>query len=128
MVQYGDNNEFIFLGREMIRSKEYSERTAQEIDAEVKRIIDEAYQVARNIIETHRDKLEIIACGLLEYETLDGVQVAEIVRTGKFIPPPEAPPVGPPTGAQAATTLPEVAKPLPPKLGPGLGNPAPATA
>jgi len=41
MVQYGENNEYIFLGREMIRSKDYSEVTAQEIDAEVKRIIDE---------------------------------------------------------------------------------------
>jgi hypothetical protein len=65
---------------------------------------------------------------LLEYETLDGVQVEEIVNFGKFTPPPPAPKVEPPSGAQATTALPEVPpKPVPPKL-PGLGNPAPAAA
>jgi cell division protease FtsH len=127
MVQYGDNNEYVFLGREMIRSKDYSEQTAEEIDNEVKRIIDEQYQIAKNIIDTHRDKLEIIANCLLEYETLEGVQVEEIVKTGRFTPPPPAPKVTPPSGAPAATPLPEVVKPAPPTL-PGLGSPAPATA
>jgi cell division protease FtsH len=125
MVQYGENNEYVFLGREMIRSKDYSESIAQEIDAEVKRIIDEAYARAKNIIDTHRDKLEMIAQKLLEYETLDGEQVREIVRTGNFTPPPVSTPTEPPSGAQAATPLPEVIKPSPPHL-PGLGNPAPA--
>jgi cell division protease FtsH len=128
MVQYGDNNEFVFLGREMIRSKDYSERTAQDIDNEVKRIIDEAYKAAKEIIDANRDKLELIANCLLEYETLEGYQVEEIVRTGKFTPPPPTPQVGPPTGAQAATPLPEVMKPPQPKINPGLGSPAPATA
>jgi len=128
MVQYGDNNEYVFLGREMIRSKDYSERTAQEIDTEVKRIIDEQFKIARDIIFNHRDKLELIANCLLEYETLEGSQVEEIVRTGKFAPPPPAPQVDPPTGAQAATPLPEVPKASPTKLGPGLGAAAPATA
>jgi cell division protease FtsH len=127
MVQYGDNNEYVFLGREMIRSKEYSERIAEDIDAEVKRIIDEGYQCAQNLIETHRVNLELLAQKLLEYETLDGPQVEEIVRHGKFTPPAERPNVEPPTGAQAATPLPEVVKPLPPKL-PGFGSPAPAAA
>jgi len=125
MVQYGENNEYVFLGREMMRSKDYSERIAQEIDAEVKRIIDEAYARAKNIIETHRDKLEMIAQKLLEYETLDGEQVREIVHKGTFTPPAAATPPEPPSGAQAATPLPEVVKAAPPKL-PGLGNPAPA--
>jgi cell division protease FtsH len=128
MVQYGDNNEFVFLGREMIRSKDYSETTAQEIDTEVKRIIDEQYKIAHDIIHHNRDKLEVIANCLLEYETLDGSQVEEIVRTGRFNPPAPTPQVEPPTGAQAATPLPEVPKPLPPKLDPGLGATAPATA
>jgi cell division protease FtsH len=128
MVQYGNDDEYIFLGREMTRGKIYSEFTAQEIDAEVKRIIDEAYKVARDIIDTNRDKLELIASMLLEYETLDGTQVDEIVRTGKMTPPAPTPQVEPPTGAPAGTPLPEVpSKPTPPKL-PGLGTPAPATA
>ena len=127
MVQYGDNNEYVFLGREMMRSKDYSENVAQDIDAEVKRIIDEGYKVAKDIIDAQRDKLEIIAQSLLEYETLDGSQVDEIMRTGKFTPPPPPPKTEPPTGAMAATPLPEVPKPIPPHL-PGLGSPAPAAA
>ncbi len=130
MIQYGDSNEYVFLGREMGRSKDYSESTAQSIDAEVKRIIDENYQRAKDIITANRDKLEMIARCLLEYETLDGAQVEEIIRTGKFTPPtpPPAAQSGPPTGAMAATTLPEVMKPTPPKIDPGLGSPAPAPA
>ncbi len=128
MVQYGDANEYVFLGREMARSKDYSEHTAQEIDDEVKRIIDEAFKRAKEIIDNNRDKLEIIANCLLEYETLEGSQVEEIIRTGKFTPPPPPPPVSPPSGAQAATPLPEVMKPATPKIDPGLGAAAPAPA
>jgi cell division protease FtsH len=70
----------------------------------------------------------LIATMLLEYETLDGAQVDEIVRTGMLTPPPPTPQVEAPTGAPAGTPLPEVpSKPTPPKL-PGLGTPAPATA
>src|ERR1043166_47705 len=128
MVQYGDDDEYVFLGREMGRAKVYSEFTAQEIDGEVKKIIDDAYKIAKNIITTNLDKLELIAKSLLEVETLDGSQVEEIVRTGKFTPPPPAPQLDAPHGAPAGTPLPEVpAKPAPPKL-PGLGTPAPATA
>ncbi|HVV00440.1 MAG TPA: ATP-dependent zinc metalloprotease FtsH [Verrucomicrobiae bacterium] len=128
MIQYGDDDEYVFLGREMGRAKVYSESTAEGIDLEVKRIIDEAYLCAKNIITTNQDKLELIAKSLLEYETLDGAQVEEIVRTGKFTPRPTPPEVEPPHGAPAGTALPEApAKPAPPKL-PGLGNPAPAAA
>jgi len=100
--------------------------SAQEIDAEVKRIIDECYQKAHSLIHGNLDKLETIAKSLLEFETLEGAQVEEIVRTGRLTPPPPPPASGPPTGAEAATPLPEVPKPLPPKLPPGLGAPAPA--
>ena len=126
-VLYGDSQEYVFLGRDFMRTKDYSEQTAQDIDAEVKRIIDEANQTAKALVESHRDKLEIIAHGLLEYETLDGVQVEEIIRTGTFTPPPRTPTqVGPMVGAPAGTPLPETPpKPTPPKL-PGLGAPAPA--
>jgi cell division protease FtsH len=128
-VLYGDNPEYVFLGRDMMRTKDYSEQTAQEIDTEVKRIIDEANNTAKELINSNRDKLGIIANALLEHETLDGVQVEEIIRTGKFTPPP-APPAqaGPMLGAPAGTPLPEaLPKPTPPKL-PGLGTPAPAAA
>ena len=125
MVQYGGDGDQFMVGRDMMQRKDYSEYTAQEIDVEVKRIIQEACEVARKLITDHRDKLEIIAKGLLEYETLDGQQVVDIVNTGRFNPPTPPPQVEPPSGAMAATPLPEIPKPLPPKL-PGLGTPAPA--
>jgi cell division protease FtsH len=126
MVQYGNDDEFVFLGREMARTKVYSESTAREIDEEIKRIIDEGYKTARDILFTHRSKLELIAGALLEFETLDRAQVEEIINTGKFTPPPPKPAGGTVLGAPAGTPLPETPpKPAPPKL-PGLGTPAPA--
>jgi cell division protease FtsH len=129
-VLYGDSEEYVFLGRDMKRSKEYSEETAKAIDAEVKRLVDDGYQTAKKLIEENRDKLELIANGLLEYETLDGAQVADIVRTGTFTPPPKPPAnVSPMMGAPAGTPLPETPpKPAPPKLPGGLGTPAPVPA
>jgi cell division protease FtsH len=125
MVQYDEDSEY-FIGRDMLRRKTYSEHTAQEIDAEVQGIIGACYQIAKNLLETNQDKLRLIAESLLEYETLDGSQVEEIVRTGQFTPPPASlQNLEPPSGAQAATSLPEVVKPTPPKL-PGLGSTAPA--
>ena len=124
MVQYGTDHEQ-YMGREMGGRPDYSEFTAQEIDTEVKRITNEAYARAKNLIDTHRDKLEMIANALLEYETLDGSQVNDIVHKGTFTPPEPTPKVDPPSGAVAATPLPEVTKPVPPKL-PGFGTAAPA--
>ena len=129
-VLYGDNPEYVFLGRDMMtRAKDYSEQTAQDIDAEVKRIIEEANTTAKKLINDNRDKLEVIANALLEYETLDGAQVDEIIRTGKFTPPPKTPAeLGPMLGAPAGTPLPETPpKQTPPKL-PGLSSPSPAPA
>ena len=126
MVQYGSDDEYVFLGREMARTKVYSETTASEIDEEIKRLIDEGYKRAQDIILTNRDKLELIANALLEHETLDRIQVEDIIKTGKFTPPPPKPQNGTLMGAPAGTPLPETPpKPAPPKL-PGLGTPAPA--
>src|ERR1700689_3334897 len=91
MVQYGNDHDNVFMGRDMMQRKDYSEFTAQEIDAEVKRMINESYDRSKDLIEKYRDKLEIIANALLEYESLDGTQVNEIVNTGTFTPPPPAP-------------------------------------
>jgi cell division protease FtsH len=128
-VLYGDSQEYVFLGRDMMRTKDYSEQTALEIDGEVKRIIEEANNTAKQLITANRDKLEIIANALLEYETLEGSQVVDILRNGTFTPPPKPPSqIEPTLGAPAATPLPEnPSKPIPPKL-PGLGNASPAPA
>ncbi|TXT46026.1 MAG: cell division protease FtsH, partial [Limisphaerales bacterium] len=100
MILYGSDDDR-FMGRDLGRSKDYSEHTAQEIDAEVKRIIDEAYTRAKQLIDDNRDKLELIAKALLEFETLDGQQVEDLIRTGKMSnpPPPAALTATPPTGA-----------------------------
>ena len=128
MVQYGEDSEYVFLGRDMVRSKDYSESTARDIDAEVKRIIDESYDRARQAILDNRDKLELIAKALLEFETLEGSQVEEIIRTGQLPEPPVRPQTGPPSGADAVTTGEDITRPVPPKLPPGLTSPAPAPA
>ena len=128
MVQYGDDHEYVFLGKDMVRSKEYSENTAQAIDAEVKRIIDDGYNHAKTLIMENKDKLDMIAKALLEYETLDGQQVEEIVRTGEFKQTPPPPVINGPTGAVAATPLSDPSKSGPSKMGPGFGTPAPVTA
>ncbi len=128
MVQYGSDNENVFLGRDFAAKKDYSEKTAQEIDEEVRRIITEAYNRSKQLIETNRDKLEMIANALLEYETLDGSQVEDIIRTGTFTPPPVNPKnIDPPSGAAAVTPLGDALKPKSPPL-PDLGGAAPAPA
>src|ERR1700720_3913140 len=94
MVEYGEHDDFVFLGRDISRSRAYSEATAQEIDREVKRLCDDAYQRAMKALTQRKDVLIGIAKALLEYETLDGVQVREIINYGRLInPPPPIPPV-----------------------------------
>ena len=128
MVLYGDSDDYVFLGKEISQNKTYSEQTAQQIDPEVRRLIDEGYKLAKSLIEENRDKLDLIANALLEYETLDGKQVEDIVRTGKFIPTERPPDIDPPSGADAATPTPGTPKGDKPKLDDGLGDPAPVTA
>jgi cell division protease FtsH len=99
MVGYGSHEDQVFLGRDINRSRDYSEATAQEIDREVRRLVDEGYDRAKELIMAHRDKIEIIAQALLEYETLDGDQVKDIVTLGYMQNPPETrskPPPPPP--------------------------------
>jgi len=130
MVQYGNDDEYVFLGREISRPKSYSEATAREIDDEVRRLIDAGYKRSHDLIYNNRDKLEMIATLLLEYETLDGSQVEEIVRTGKLttLPPRPGSDPGPMQGAPAGTPVPEPPpKTAPPSI-PGLGAPAPSPA
>ena len=73
-----------------------SEVTGEQIDQEVRKLLDDAYRLARTTLLGDRDKLEVIAKGLLEYETLDGSQIKQIVEHGRLINPPPggAPPPG----------------------------------
>ncbi len=68
---FGQKEELVFLGREIGEQRDYSEAVAEEIDAEVRRIVSEAYERARTLLTDNRDKLELVAQTLLETETLD---------------------------------------------------------
>jgi cell division protease FtsH len=92
MVEYGEHEDYVFLGRDISRSRDYSEATAEQIDREVRKLVDDAYARAKEILTAHRDKLEIIAKALLEYETLDGSQIREIIEHGRMLNPPPGPP------------------------------------
>jgi len=86
-IAYGDNQDTVFLGREITRSHTVSEETARRIDAEVKVLVDESYSRARQIIVEHRASLDKIADALLAHETIDGVHVNEIVEFGEIRSP-----------------------------------------
>jgi cell division protease FtsH len=92
MVDYSEGEEHVFLARDISRARNFSEVTAQEIDREVKKLCDDAYGRAKHLISSNRDKLEIVARALLEFETLDGEQVKDIVTTGSMRNPPSPPP------------------------------------
>ena len=129
MVQYGGDNEYVFLGRDMAQSKEYSEDTAQLIDGEVKTIITNAYDRANRLITENKDKVKAIAEALKEYETLDASQVEEIVKTGKLDQSNNPTGGKGMTGAEASTpTTDSDAENNPPKEDSGLdsGTTAPA--
>ena len=82
---FGAHEELMFLGREVSRNQDYSEDTARKIDGEVKGILDRSYKRATELLTKHRDKLEIIATLLLERETLEGIDVEEIVEHGRLL-------------------------------------------
>ena len=83
--QFGQNQELMFLGREVSRQQDFSEDTARRIDAEINRLITEAYDLAHKLLTDNRDKLEMIAERLLEIETIAGRDVQEIVEEGRVL-------------------------------------------
>ena len=110
---YAENEGEVFLGRSVTKTTHVSEATMQKVDAQIRKIIDEQYNVARKILEENRDKVEAMTKALLEWETIDADQIKDIME-GK----PPRPPVPP---AQVVET--------PPPSGPTPdtgGNPAEA--
>ncbi|MBO5651660.1 MAG: ATP-dependent zinc metalloprotease FtsH [Selenomonas sp.] len=84
-VAYGESqNHQVFLGRDFHQERNYSEEVASEIDKEVRKYLEEAYEACRQIITEHRDKLELIAQALMERETLTAKQLEELLETGKI--------------------------------------------
>ena len=96
---YGENEGEVFLGRSVTTHKSVSEATMQKVDAEIRRIIDQQYHLARKLLEDNRDKVEAMTKALLEWETIDADQIADIMG-GKPPRPPK------PSNAQSATKPP----------------------
>jgi cell division protease FtsH len=84
---YGEEEGEVFLGRSVTTHKNMSEATLQKVDAEIRRILDQQYALARRLIEESRDKVEAMTAALLELETIDADQINDIMA-GK---PPRAP-------------------------------------
>jgi cell division protease FtsH len=115
-IAYAENQEEVFLGHSVSRTQNVSEATAQKIDSEIHRIIDECYAKAKQILTDRQSDLNVLARGLLEYETLTG---DEIVALLKGIPPVRTPyedPVVPSRGE--GTSVPAAGKPRPSSPGP----------
>jgi cell division protease FtsH len=109
-MTFGRREEQVFLGRDIAHHKDYSEHTAIEIDREVRRIIDDAYQKARQLLSDHAGLLQAVAERLLEKEVLDGPEVEAMVkafREGR--PMPASAPVADGSGRAAS----EIGKPKP---------------
>lgn len=124
-VSYGENQDTVFLGREITRNEHLSEDTARKIDAEVHRIIDEQYRRAKELILEHRPALDKIAEALLQYETLEGRHVMEILEHGEIKSPVIAmpPPLGADDQSKKPAGKPAVNDPIPPD---GAPEPTPA--
>jgi len=109
---YGENEGEVFLGRSITTHKNVSEVTMQKVDAEIRKIIDQQFALAKKLIVDNRDKVEAMAKALLELETIDAEQIQDIMD-GRPPRPPKPP-------AQAAQQ--------PPQAGaPGAAEPAPAS-
>jgi cell division protease FtsH len=88
LMAVGSQDHEVFLGRELVQRREVSEHTARQVDTEVKRILDEAHERAREVLEHEGDLLERIAQALLERETLDHDEI-QLLAEGKPLPPME---------------------------------------
>jgi cell division protease FtsH len=99
---YGERQEMVFLGREISEQRDYSDAIAEQIDSEVRRIIDEQHAIARRILEENREILDRVAQKLLEVETLEAEEFADLVEGRE-------PPKTPPGSAEKPETRPQQA-------------------
>jgi cell division protease FtsH len=119
----GDKEQEIFLGREFAQRREISERTAQMVDDEVKRLVDEAYARATTILSENRELLDRIADALLERETIDREDLDRLVKNLP-LPPRNLPPADSPAPQASAPTKPGAAPARAPLLGTPPAEPA----
>jgi cell division protease FtsH len=101
-IAYGENSDTVFLGREISRTQNHSDATARRIDEAISAIVQEQYVRAEKLIADNADAHRKIAEALLQYETLDGVHVMEILKTGSIQTPIAGPVVAPALAADIA--------------------------
>jgi cell division protease FtsH len=117
-LRYSENEEEVFLGHSVTQRKNVSDATAKLIDEEIRGIIDTAESTARRLLTDHRDQLETIAQGLLEYETLSGDEVKNLIEGRPIQRPDEGGPAPrtPPTGSGGGGgRMPQVDRPWTPR-------------
>ncbi len=106
---YAENEGEVFLGRSVTKTTNMSEETMRKVDAEVRRIIDEQYALARRLIEEHSDHMHAMAKALLEWETIDTEQIDDILAGKEPRPPkdwsPRTPAAGPDGGSGGAPAV-----------------------
>lgn len=85
-VQYEQKSEGVFLGRDYGKTKNFSDKVAHEIDEEVRKIVEECYNKAKEILKKNKDLVMLLADTLVEHETLTKEQIDSLVKTGKYIP------------------------------------------
>jgi cell division protease FtsH len=122
-ILVGDNEQEVFLGRELSSRRQVSERTAQQVDDEVSRVINEAYNRAMETLTTHRTLLDSIAASLLERETLSREDIL-VLEKGEILPPRQ----DPPTTMPSAPAKPAAVEAEPRRVPPMLGGPEPTPA
>ena len=108
---YGENEGEVFLGRSVTTHKNVSEATMQKVDAEIRRIVDAQYALARGLIEENRDKIEVMAKALLEWETLDAEQINDIMEGRAPRPPKPVPAPMPPSDSTPTAPVTPTAHP-----------------
>jgi cell division protease FtsH len=121
-ILVGDNEQELFLGREIQHRREVSEQTSQLVDAEVKRVIDHAYERAKQTLEANLGLLHQVAAALLERETLTGEDI-EMLARGETLPPRSSG-AGPMPPAHVAPPALEPKRSSPPLLGGPEPSPA----
>ena len=100
---YAENEGEVFLGRSVTKTTNMSEETMQKVDAEVRRIIDEQYALARRLIEENSSKMHAMAKALLEWETIDSEQLDDIMAGKEPRPPKDWTPRVPVTGSDSGS-------------------------
>ena len=105
---YAENEGEVFLGRSVTKTTNMSEQTMQKVDAEVRRIIDQQYKLARDLIEEHSDKMHAMAKALLEWETIDAEQIDDIMAGKPPRPPKDWTPRNPSVGGGGSGGTPAV--------------------